>query len=49
MTGIAARLPFDHPDDPAARDLLDRIHGYGRPAPWATCARSLRASRCSRG
>jgi mannitol-1-phosphate 5-dehydrogenase len=29
VTGIAAGLLFDHPDDPAARELQAKIHGYG--------------------
>ena len=29
VTGIAAGLCFDHPDDPVARDLRARLHGYG--------------------
>jgi len=28
VTGIAAGLLFDHPDDPAARELQARVHGY---------------------
>ena len=29
VTGIAAALTFNHPDDPIARDLGARLHGYG--------------------
>ncbi len=29
VTGIAAGLRFDHPDDPIAADLQARLHGYG--------------------
>ncbi len=29
VTGIAAGLLFDHPDDPVAQDLQARLHGYG--------------------
>jgi mannitol-1-phosphate 5-dehydrogenase len=29
VTGIAAGLCFNHPDDPVARDLQARLHGYG--------------------
>ena len=29
VTGIAAALAFNHPDDPIARDLSARLHGYG--------------------
>jgi mannitol-1-phosphate 5-dehydrogenase len=29
VTGIAAGLLFDHPDDPAAEELQAKIHGYG--------------------